>query len=161
MLSANPTGEVDVWERDDKSGRQRFKFVFGAGGHVDDGRDGSPPRESSPPAVSRDGSREGSLEGGHAYEDAWSKSATSVLRGIGDFPSPTGAGDIAPLCQEYDAATSRFTGFLIDLDGTTYEPGGLIPGARRMLGWESNRGRCARAAVLRSTVRGTTRHAGV
>eukprot|EP00966_Prymnesium_polylepis_P198693 4605239-Prymnesium_polylepis.3 len=116
-------------------------------------RDGSPPRESSPPAVSRDGSREGSLEGGQAYVDAWSKSATSLLRGIGDiprgigdFPSPTGAQDIAPLCEEYDAATSRFTGFLIDLDGTTYEPGGLIPGARRMLrSWESNRGRCTRA----------------
>ena len=41
----------------------------------------------------------------------------------------------APLCQEYDPATSQITAFLIDLDGTFYEPGGLIPGARRFYQW--------------------------
>eukprot|EP00966_Prymnesium_polylepis_P065994 1531161-Prymnesium_polylepis.1 len=52
-----------------------------------------------------------------------------------DYPSPTGAQGLAPLCQGYDARTSGITGFLIDLDGTTYEPGGLIPGARRFYKW--------------------------
>jgi len=35
----------------------------------------------------------------------------------------------------YDAAASGVDGFLIDLDGTMYQPGGLIPGAKDFYRW--------------------------
>jgi len=39
------------------------------------------------------------------------------------------------LPPEYDPTTSDVTGFLIDLDGTMYRPGGLIPGAKEFFDW--------------------------
>mmetsp|Transcript_9937 Transcript_9937/g.26436 ORF Transcript_9937/g.26436 Transcript_9937/m.26436 type:complete len:429 (+) Transcript_9937:196-1482(+) len=36
---------------------------------------------------------------------------------------------------DYDAETSKVTGFLIDLDGTMYSPSGLLPGARAFYAW--------------------------
>ncbi|EOD33940.1 hypothetical protein EMIHUDRAFT_229032 [Emiliania huxleyi CCMP1516] len=35
----------------------------------------------------------------------------------------------------FDAATSDVTGFLVDLDGTVYRPGSLLPGSRAFLAW--------------------------
>ena len=35
----------------------------------------------------------------------------------------------------YDAETSEVDGFLIDLDGTMYQPGSLLPGAQEFYGW--------------------------
>lgn len=39
------------------------------------------------------------------------------------------------LIESYDPATSGVTGFLIDLDGTMYSPGGLISGAKEFYEW--------------------------
>ena len=41
----------------------------------------------------------------------------------------------APEGSLYDPESSGFTGFLIDLDGTMYEPGGLLPGAQEFYKW--------------------------
>ena len=41
----------------------------------------------------------------------------------------------------YDAAASGVDGFLIDLDGTMYQPGGLIPGARDFYRWLADSGK--------------------
>ena len=37
--------------------------------------------------------------------------------------------------RRYDPQTSKISGFLIDLDGTLYEPGGLLPGAKDFYAW--------------------------
>ena len=37
--------------------------------------------------------------------------------------------------RRYESATSGCDGFLIDLDGTMYQPGGLLPGAREFYRW--------------------------
>mmetsp|Transcript_8626 Transcript_8626/g.18410 ORF Transcript_8626/g.18410 Transcript_8626/m.18410 type:complete len:443 (-) Transcript_8626:146-1474(-) len=41
---------------------------------------------------------------------------------------------------DYCAATSKITGFLIDLDGTMYSPSGLLPGARAFYAWLNESG---------------------
>ena len=40
-----------------------------------------------------------------------------------------------PTAVPYSPHASGITAFLIDLDGTLYEPGGLLPGAREFYAW--------------------------
>ena len=42
----------------------------------------------------------------------------------------------------YESATSGCDGFLVDLDGTMYQPGGLLPGAREFYWWLVDSGKC-------------------
>ena len=44
--------------------------------------------------------------------------------------------------RPFEAATSGCDGFLIDLDGTMYQPGGLLPGAREFCWWLVDSGTC-------------------
>ena len=44
--------------------------------------------------------------------------------------------------RPFEAATSGCDGFLIDLDGTMYQPGGLLPGAREFYWWLVDSGTC-------------------
>ena len=44
--------------------------------------------------------------------------------------------------RRFEAATSGCDGFLIDLDGTMYQPGGLLPGAREFYWWLVDSGTC-------------------
>ena len=41
----------------------------------------------------------------------------------------------AAMATQYDSATSGVTGFMIDLDGTMYDPAGLLPGAAAFYSW--------------------------
>ena len=47
---------------------------------------------------------------------------------MGDMDDP-------PLATPYDPSSAGVTGFLIDLDGTMYDPAGLLPGASAFYHW--------------------------
>ena len=67
------------------------------------------------------------------------KQAESGPQGGSPLARSSPASTVSPLrVQEttlYDAATSTVDGFLIDLDGTMYQPDGLIPGAKAFYRW--------------------------
>ena len=44
--------------------------------------------------------------------------------------------------RPFEAATSGCDGFLVNLDGTMYQPGGLLPGAREFYWWLVDSGKC-------------------
>ena len=49
--------------------------------------------------------------------------------------SDMGDMDDLPLATPYDPSSAGVTGFLIDLDGTMYDPAGLLPGASAFDHW--------------------------
>ena len=67
--------------------------------------------------------------------DTPSATMSSSIDVPGMDDSDMGDMDDLPLATPYDPSSASVTGFLIDLDGTMYDPAGLLPGASAFYHW--------------------------